>query len=84
MSLVLNQKVQVHEGKTWFYGVVEEIYDDRYVVCKENGYRTMVIIDEEQRESETGHIDDRESVVHLYKDGKPVIVKKSLFGKYKF
>jgi hypothetical protein len=70
----------------WEYGVITDVFDDRTCVLTEGGRRIM-----NHNKSEEGNysldnsfFDDDTSLAILTRDGKPIKVKKSLFGKYKF
>jgi hypothetical protein len=72
--LVNRDEGDVIGSKKINFGAVLEIYDDFLLFVKEDGgfhvYR--------------GDPSEGDVVFPMYEDGEPVLVKKTLFGKYKF
>jgi len=84
-NVIVGQLIEVSQNKTWCYGVVVEVFDDMYHIEKEYGGRVM---SHDRDKMDQQEIND--SLVlnlytrPLYKDGKPVMSRKNLFGKYTF
>jgi hypothetical protein len=71
------------ENAQWQYCVVENIYDDRIQFLKEDGYRYMHVINTNDNENSIlANQKSMSNLTLLYKDGKPVMAKKKLFGGY--
>ncbi|ALA07220.1 hypothetical protein SECTIM467_96 [Brevibacillus phage SecTim467] len=69
----------------WVYGVVTGLYDKQFAIKTELGNRLMY---HTKGEDGAGIPDDFISkniaVTPLFKGGQPVLVRKTLFGAYKF
>lgn len=69
----------------WCYCFVENIFDDRIQFRKEDGGMYMHVLEKTDKESCIIDQQPTKTLLNmLYKDGKPVIAKKKLFGGYKF
>jgi len=82
-DVVVGQLAQNIKGKEWLYCVVTKVFDDRCEVINERGKITMVMLNNTDEEFTEKHISDGE-VHFLYHNNKPVMAKKSIFGRYKF
>lgn len=83
-DIVIGQLVQSIDGKTWRYAIVTKIYDDRCETINEFGGLTMVMLGDITEGFKNKHMNENGESDFLYSDGKPVMAKKTLFGKYKF
>ena len=76
------------QNASWQYGVVENVYDWYVHIKKEYGGRYMHVITSDDSNNEydslLGKQSSRTFVSPLTSNGKAVIAKKSIFGKYKF
>ena len=76
------------ENASWQYGVVENVYDGHIHIAKEYGGRYMHVITgvdtNDEYDSLLGKQKNKAFVTPLTSNGKDVIAKKNIFGKYKF
>ena len=77
------------ENADWEYGVVEHVYDGNVHIVKEHGGRYMHVTksdnpNNEEYNSLLGEQPSKMYVTPLNSNGRPVIAKKNIFGKYKF
>ena len=76
------------ENASWEYGVVENVYDGHVHVAKEFGGRYMYVATSDDTDDEydslLGKQKSRTFVTPLTSNGRPVIAKNNIFGKYKF
>lgn len=69
---------------SWQYCVVEHIFDDRIQFKKADGRLYMHVFSSDESENDILNKQPTKSkITLLYKDNKPVMAKKKLFGGYK-
>lgn len=84
MQLTKGQLVHItyrdEDGEeVWEYGAVAEKYDNMVCIDRQNGGRIMV------HPPDAPEFDDASlDILPITKGGEPVIVKKTLLGKYKY
>lgn len=61
------------ENNTYRFGVVQEAYDDLLFIAKQGGGLLVYQTPCETRE-----------IAPVFDDGEPVLLKKNIFGNYKF
>lgn len=87
-GIAVGQLVQISYRETeqqsgyWGYGVIESRYDEMHCIKDESGVRIMVHTGGTRDGS--GFISDDVMTVPLFWFGRPVMLKKTIFGKYKF
>lgn len=86
MKVATGQLVQVNfkyaiAGNSWGYGVIVAVFNNRFLVRRQNSGLTMVHTD---GSALLTPVDGGLQITPLFSEGKPVLLKKSLFGKYKF
>jgi hypothetical protein len=69
----------------WEYGVVEYIYDDRVQIARKGIKPYMhILVSTDNENKMVSNQPVNSNVTFLFKNGKPVMAKKKLFGGYKF
>lgn len=86
--MVVGQLIQINyggkviDGSSWEYGVVVAAYLNRTLIKRNHGGFTMH--HENPVELEVTNVDGFRAIPLFHRNGKPVLLKKTMFGKYKF
>lgn len=75
-------KISYSVDNSWYFGVVLDVFDDKQHIVTELGQRLM--LHSNPTEDDKQAIDPTINCSPLLRDGKPVMCKRSLFGRYEF